>query len=137
MQFTVTAEPDADDVNVVDNNLSDFNDADVGPAERTPLSVFAREDDGRVIAGINGMTAWGWLYVQRLWVGAEARGSGVAGKLLDTAEEEARKRGCHSAYIDTFNPVALKTYKRCGYVEYGRMENFIAGRDRIFLQKKL
>ncbi|AMM84291.1 GNAT family N-acetyltransferase [Martelella sp. AD-3] len=137
MQITVTADPDADDIARVDENLSRFNDDDVGPAERTPLSVFVRDGDGLVIAGINAFTAWGWLYVQRLWVGEDARGQGVAGKMLSAAEDAARARGCHDAFIDTFNPVALKAYQRAGYVEFGRMQNFVAGRDRVFLQKKL
>lgn len=68
MQITVTADPDADDIARVDENLSRFNDDDVGPAERKPLSVFVRDGDGVVIAGINAFTAWGWLYVQRLCV---------------------------------------------------------------------
>ncbi|QQM28964.1 GNAT family N-acetyltransferase [Martelella lutilitoris] len=137
MQITVTADPDADDIARVDENLSRFNDDDVGPAERKPLSVFVRDGDGVVIAGINAFTAWGWLYVQRLWVGEDARGQGVAGKMLSAAENAARARGCHDAFIDTFNPVALKAYQRSGYVEFGRMQNFVAGRDRVFLQKKL
>ena len=133
----ISSAPDPDDTARVDQNLSDFNDNDVGPADRTLLSVFVRGADGRVIAGINAVTAWGWLYVQRLWVGEDARGQGVAGRMLASAEEEALARGCHSAFIDTFNPVALKAYQRAGYVEFGRMQNFVAGRDRVFLQKKL
>ncbi|MBB4121719.1 GNAT family N-acetyltransferase [Martelella radicis] len=133
----ISSAPDPADIARVDENLSDFNDEDVGPAGRTPLSVFERDEDGQVIAGINALTAWGWLYVQRLWVGEDARGKGLAGAMLGAAEEEALKRGCHSAFIDTFNPVALRTYQRCGYKEFGRMENFVAGRDRVFLQKTL
>jgi hypothetical protein len=57
--------------------------------------------------------------------------------MLDAAETEADARGCHSAYIDTFSPVALRVYQRHGYVPFGHLENFPAGRTRTFLQKKL
>ena len=57
--------------------------------------------------------------------------------MLMAAEAEARARGCHSAYIDTFNPVALKTYQRAGYMPFGALEDFPEGRTRTFLQKRL
>ena len=57
--------------------------------------------------------------------------------MLAAAEAEARDRGCHAAYIDTFNPVALKIYQRAGYVPFGALEDFPIGRTRTFLQKTL
>lgn len=137
MDISVTAEPSADDVAAVDRNLSDFNETYLGPAKRMPLTVLVRDENGALLAGINGMTAWGWLYVQRLWVSDSERGKGLAGKMLAAAEAEARERGCKGAYIDTINPVALKSYKRQGYSEYGVIKQFVAGLDRTFLQKPL
>jgi hypothetical protein len=61
----------------------------------------------------------------------------MAGQMLGAAEAEARQRGCHGAYIDTFNPVALKVYQRQGYVPFGELANFPPGRARTFLQKPL
>ena len=52
-------------------------------------------------------------------------------------KDEARRRGCHAAYIDTFSPVALRTYLRAGYVPFGTLEDFPKGRTRTFLQKPL
>jgi hypothetical protein len=57
--------------------------------------------------------------------------------MLQMAEAEAVRRGCHDAYIDTFSPVALKVYQRAGYVPFGALEDFPKGRTRTFLQKKL
>jgi predicted GNAT family acetyltransferase len=57
--------------------------------------------------------------------------------MLALSEDEARTRGCHASYIDTFNPVALKIYERAGYVPFGQLENFPKGRARTFLQKQL
>jgi GNAT superfamily N-acetyltransferase len=89
------------------------------------------------VAGISGYTAWGWLYVQWLWVDESLRGRTIAGRMLDAAEKEAAARGCHGAYIDTFSPVALKTYVRQGYAPFGAMDDFPKGRTRTFLQKRL
>ena len=88
-------------------------------------------------AGISGYTAWGWLYVQWLWIAEDQRGKGLAGQMLGAAESEAKRRGCHGSYIDTFNPVALKVYQRAGYVAFGTLADFPEGRTRTFLQKRL
>lgn len=137
LSISVTEAPAADDLALIGGRLTAFNEADVGPADRRPLAVVVRDDAGSIVAGISGYTAWGWLYVQWLWVAEAQRGAGLAGRMLKAAETEARTRGCHSAYIDTFSPVALKTYQRAGYVPFGALENFPEGRTRTFLQKKL
>lgn len=65
------------------------------------------------------------------------RGEGMAGKLLSQAEEEARARGCHGAWIDTFSPLARKAYMRQGYEIFGELPEFPKGRTRTFLRKAL
>jgi GNAT superfamily N-acetyltransferase len=137
VSISVTATPSAGELDTIGRGLAAFNEADVGPAERTALAVIARDGTGEVVAGISGYTAWGWLYVQWLWVSESSRGQGLAGRMLAAAEGEARARGCHGAYIDTFSPVALKTYERAGYVPFGALEDFPRGRTRTFLQKPL
>jgi GNAT superfamily N-acetyltransferase len=135
--ITVTATPSPDDLATVGEGLSAFNDSDVGPAGRMPLAVFVRDGAGTLVGGISGYTAWGWLYVQWLWLNESARGHGIAGRMLAAAETEAAARGCHGAYIDTFNPVALKAYQRAGYVPFGAMPDVPKGRTRTFLSKSL
>jgi len=137
LTLAVTGTPAADDLATIGGALSTFNDADVGPSGRQPLAVMVRDDGGTLVAGISGYTAWGWLYVQWLWVAEAQRGAGLAGRMLDAAETEARERGCHGAYIDTFNPVALGVYQRQGYVPFGELRDFPTGRTRTFLQKQL
>jgi GNAT superfamily N-acetyltransferase len=135
--LTVTAEPPPDDLAAIGEALGAFNERDVGPANRCPLAVLLRDGDGKLVGGISGYTAWGWLYVQWLWVDDSRRGSGLAGQMLEAAETEARARSCHGAYIDTFSPVALGVYKRQGYVPFGELADFPVGRTRTFLQKPL
>jgi GNAT superfamily N-acetyltransferase len=137
VKIDITATPSAEDLAVIGNGLSAFNDAEFGPAGRVNLAVLVRDDAGTLVGGISGYTAWGWLYVQWLWVAEAHRGQGLSGRMLHAAEDEARTRGCHAAYIDTFNPVALKAYQRAGYICFGGLEDFPKGRTRTFLQKKL
>jgi GNAT superfamily N-acetyltransferase len=136
--FETTDAPEAGDLDFLGARLAAFNDADVGPSGRRVLTVFVRDAaSGAVVAGISGYTAWGWLYVQWLWVDAALRGQGMAGRMLDAAETEARRRGCHGSLIDTFSPVARRTYERRGYRVFGELPDFPLGRQRSFLQKRL
>ncbi|MES0112103.1 GNAT family N-acetyltransferase [Mesorhizobium sp. M0013] len=132
-----TADPSSDDLAFLAERLTAFNDGDVGPSGRKPIAVFVRDEHGAVVAGISGYTAWGWLYVQWLWVDERLRGRHMAGDMLDAAEREAVARGCQTAWIDTFNPTAAKVYERQGYRRFGELPDFPIGRSRIFLQKKL
>ena len=135
--FETTGAPEPHDLAFLAEQLAGFNDTDVGPSQRMPLAVFVRDDANAIVAGISGYTAWGWLYVQWLWVDERLRGQHTAGQMLDAAEAEAIVRGCHSALIDTFNPVALKIYERHGYRSFGVLPDFPVGRSRTFLQKQL
>lgn len=137
LSVEVASDPDAADIKRVGDSLTAFNEADVGPAAKEPLVVLVRDGKGAVVAGISSYTAWGWLYVQWLWVHESLRGQRVAGRMLEAAEKEATARGCHGAYIDTFSSVALKTYVRQGYEPFGALDDFPKGRTRTFLQKKL
>lgn len=137
LAISVTDAPSAEDLKIIGDSLTAFNQADVGPANREPLAVLVRERSGRIVAGLSGHTAWGWLYVQWLWVAKDRRGQRLAGRMLVAAEDAARVRGCHGAYIDTFSPVALRTYQRAGYEIWGELKDFPKGRTRTFLQKPL
>lgn len=137
MDLTITDAATPEEVALIGGNLAAFNDVDVGPSRRRAIAVLVRNGQGALLAGLNGYTAWGWLYVQWLWVDESLRGQGMAGRMLQAAEEEARARGCHGAWIDTFNPAAEKAYTRQGYAVFGQLDDFPFGRSRKFLQKKL
>jgi len=53
------------------------------------------------------------------------------------AEEEARRRGCHSVHLDTLSFQALPFYQKHGYAVFGALENHPVGHTRYFLKKKL
>lgn len=136
LHISVTDAPAPEDVEFIGKSLAAFNEEAVGPSGRLPLAVLVRQDE-TIVAGISGYTAWGWLYVQWLWIAESHRGRGLAGTMLAEAEVEAVRRGCHGAYIDTFNPEALRVYMKAGYAVFGALPDFPAGRTRSFLSKSL
>jgi GNAT superfamily N-acetyltransferase len=136
LALTVTNCPAAEDLERIGSSLAAFNESDVGPAERQPLAVLIPAE-GSLVAGLSGYTAWGWLYVQWLWVSQSYRGQKLAERMLVAAEAEAQRRGCHGAHIDTFNPHAQRVYERTGYAVFGALPDFPHGRTRSFLFKRL
>lgn len=135
--FDLTDAPSDGDMAVIMTGLTAFNTVDVGASDRRPLAVLIRGDEDQVIGGMFGYTGWGWLFTQWLFVPEDLRGQGMAGRMLAKAEAEAIARGCHGAWIDTFNPQALRAYQRQGYRIFGELPDFPPGRSRTFLQKRL
>jgi GNAT superfamily N-acetyltransferase len=118
------------------SGIKAHNDTLLGPTDRQDLFIPITADDGAVDGGLTGYTGRGWLYVELLFVPERLRGRGLAGQLLTIAEEEAKRRGCIGAYIDTINPVACRAYERAGYQVFGRIENFTRGLDICWLIKR-
>ena len=65
----------------------------------------------------------------------DRRGYGY--RLLTLAEDEARKRGAKSAYLDTFSFQAPDFYRQHGYQVFGELEDFPPGHQRYFFSKQL
>ena len=102
------------------------------------LSIAIRDPDGGApVGGLIGRTNGGWLGIDLIFVPEAFRGMGLATKLVAMAEEEATRRGCHSAWIDTLNPKARELYLRLGYEIFGELKDYPVGGSRVFLQKKL
>jgi GNAT superfamily N-acetyltransferase len=107
-----------------------------GAEPSMPLAVLARRAT-TVVAGATGFTHSGWLYVHYLWVASELRGTGLGQDILARAEAEARQRGCHAVWLDTFSFQAPGFYEKLGYQEFGRLDDFPPGHSRHFLWKPL
>jgi len=139
ISFEISCSPSEEDQDLILKGLIGFNVSEVGPSNELPLAILMRNSDlgGAVVGGLSGYTAWGWLFIEKLWLPEALRGQGLAAKLLADAEAEAHLRGCHSVWLDTFNPKALKLYRSQGYVVFGELPDFPKGRSRFFLKKSL
>ena len=113
-----------------------YNAAVAGKSDYSPLAVTIR-DRGRIVGGLVAETYWGWMYVNILWVAEPRRRKGFGRSLMQTAEAEARKRGVRNVFLDSFTFQAPKFYMKLGYREFGRLKEFPAGHERIWLTKAL
>jgi GNAT superfamily N-acetyltransferase len=116
--------------------LRAYNIAAVGKFDYRPLTVTIRER-GKVVGGLVGETFFGWMFVSILWVSEQHRGNGWGSSLMRTAEAEARDRGVRNVYLDSFSFQAPTFYAKLGYREFGRLKEFPAGHDRVWMTKAL
>lgn len=124
---------------IIRNELINFNRRSYMPdLSIEDLAVVIRAVDSKtIVGGLWAHTSWGWMTIELIFVPQSLRKQGIARNLVALAEEEAVKRGCHSAWLGTLNPEAMALYERLGYERFGELKDFPKGGSRYFLQKKL
>jgi GNAT superfamily N-acetyltransferase len=137
--FTPTLEdqPRAQDVAAVRDGLEAYNRHYAPDGGYEPLVIIVRAADQSVAGGLVGGTYWGWLHIDMLWLKDEARGQGLGTRTVAMAEQEALRRGCRRAHLDTMDFQALPFYQRLGYRVWGVLEDLPPGHQRYFLKKDL
>lgn len=124
----------ADDI-AVREGLNGYYEAQGVPLNWIPLGVMLRNAENNLLGGLTGGTYWGWLYVARLWIAEPDRRRGLGRQIMQAAEVEAVRRGCHHAFLETHD--ALAFYQKMGYSIYGQLENMPLGRTRYSMHKPL
>jgi len=130
-----TSEPE--DVRAIEAGLEAYNRLYAPPDNYRPLTITLRTADGTLVGGLLGETYWGWLHVRILWLDENVRGRGYGSRLLAKAEQEAVRRGCFYAHLDTMSFQALPFYERHRYTVFGVLHDLPPGHSRYFLQKQL
>lgn len=138
-ELALVEEPGDEIRAVILDGLRDFNFTEVAPGHQIQtLAVAIRgRVDGSIIGGLWGRTGMGWLTIELIFVPERLRGQRIASRLITIAEEEAVRRACHSAWLETMNANALALYERLGFVRFGELRDFPIGNSRVFLHKRL
>jgi len=123
--------------NAIVGPLVAYNTDKTGRDDFRPLAAVLSDSGGQTIGGLWGRTAFGWLFVELLFVPESLRGQGLGRELMHRAEAEALTRGCHAAWLDTFQFQARGFYERLGYTCFGELSDYPPGFARYFLRKML
>ena len=129
--------PDDSVWDVVGWGIHNYNIQIAGDTQSKQLCFVLRAPDKKTVGGLIGKTYWDWLYIGLLFVKEELRGRGYGHRLLEMAEDEARKCGIKNVYLDTFSFQAPDFYKQHGYKVFGELKDFPAGHQRYFFTKQL
>jgi GNAT superfamily N-acetyltransferase len=128
--------PDAE-ISRLQQCLRNYNASQFGEFGRWSLllTLIDRNDD--FAGGLFGKISSQWLFVDTLWVAEASRGHGQGRELLRAAEEEARKRGCRNAWVDTYSLQARSFYERNGYIVFAELPDYPPGHTRYLLKRSL
>jgi GNAT superfamily N-acetyltransferase len=135
-QLQLVETPGDDVRRAILSTLGSHNEQIAGPSGHQTLAVSLIDATGKPCGGLWGATAYGWLYTQLLAVPEAHRQQGWGKKLMLAAEAEARRRGCHHAWVDTIFG-ARGFYEGLGYTVFGSLPNYPTGFTRHFLSKAL
>lgn len=136
--LTLQETPLPKDVKLVQDRLREYNISKVGDDDHhRTLGIFLRDPAGNILGGLLGDTYWGWLYISILWIDERLRGQGYGEKLLAAAEEEAIRRGCTHAHLETMSFQAQPFYEKHCYTVFGILEDLPSGHKKVYMQKIL
>lgn len=129
--------PDAADVALLEEQVAAAAIAAAGLGDEQEFAIFARDDDGRIVAGISAIVWGGYCELQAMWVEESLRSRGLAFALIDGAEAEARRRGCALVVLHAYDLLTRGLYERLGYETVGVIDNCPAGSAARWYRKLL
>jgi GNAT superfamily N-acetyltransferase len=137
LALEVTARPSAADRHAVGRGLGAYNREAFGRLRGSPRWILARDAAGTVQGGAKCEVAWGWVYVDWLWVADGLRRQGLGGRLLAAAEALAREEKCLGVHLNTWSFQAPDFYRKHGFAEVGRVEDMPPGATRYWFAKRI
>lgn len=137
MKMETTDRIDPQDESKVYEGLLEYNLARLEDKNPRQLGIFLRDDWENPVAGLTGMTHGNWLSIRYLWVSEPLRGQGTGSRLLKAAEDEALRRGCRYAFVDTFQFQAPAFYEKYGYRQVFALMDYPLTGKRFYYTKRL
>jgi len=136
-KITLTESPDDGAVTAIGRFLTEFNEVGSAPPNdfRALAVLLSEPENEETLGGLWGWTSFSFLQIDLLYILKAMRGAGLGSRLIHMAEEEAMRRGCSGAWLDTFSFQARGFYEKLGYAVFGSIEDYPPGHSRFFLKK--
>lgn len=136
-EFVIETDPDPGHVQYLEDRLYEFNSGVTRITDGEGLAIFVRDDDAEIVAGICGHTWGGYCEIRQFWVEGSQRGRGLGTRLLEAAEQEARRRGCAQIFLITFSFQAPAFYTKHGFEILTAIDDYPRGHQNLLLRKRL
>ena len=134
----ISDQPNPDTERILGGGLAAFNEAITGYNDRRLLTVLIKDPETQqILGGITGKTTLGMAFLDLFHLPDSLRGTGLGSQLLQTFEDEARRRGCRNAVLYTLSFQAPGFYEKHGWVRFGELPCEPEGSSRVFLSKSL
>ncbi len=136
-QIRFEAAPGPSVPDAINRGLDEYNKRQAGDPHFQRLCFTLRGAEEQIAGGVLGQIFWQGLFIDALWVADALRGRGYGHRLLESIEDEARRRGATMVYLDTFSFQAPDFYKQQGYRVFGELQGFPPGHCLTFFTKEL
>ena len=137
MTLRITNDGSEKDVQEIHALLKAYNLSHREPSKDVPLGIYYENENGEKLAGLVGETFGNWLCIKYLFVSEELRGQGIGTRIMESAEQEAKSRGCKYAFVDTFSFQAPDFYRKLGYQEVFALTEYPYTGARYYYTKQL
>ncbi len=104
--------------------------------ELEEVSVEAWEGES-FLGGLSAKIGTDWVFVELLAVSDVARGKGIGRQLIERIEALARDKGKTGIWLDTYSFQAPDFYRKMGFRDVGRIDDYPRGEARHFFAKTL
>ncbi len=131
-QIVYVEKPEESAWEIIGRGLDQYNIQQAGEYGSRRICFALQSPEGEIVGGVLGAIFWGWFQIDLLWVKQELRGRGYGSRLLQGAEEEARRCGAKHAFLDTFSFQAPDFYPKYGYRLFGELDDFPPGHRRCY-----
>ncbi|MGX9461602.1 GNAT family N-acetyltransferase [Shewanella sp. A14] len=136
MSIDIIHHEDDEVVDFLTAGLRKFNTEHLGDEATQLLTIVARNDDGKVVGGVAGRTIYHNFLINVVWVDEQYRGQNLGQELMHIAEDEAIKRGCIIAQLDTLDFQAPQFYQKLGFTIIGTVPKFTGSPEGYFMMKQ-
>ena len=137
LELVMGMDPTPLEIDFLEDRLYEFNSQSTGVVDASGISIFGRDAQGAIVAGLCGHTWGGCCEIRQVWVHQLHRGQGIGRRLLEVAETEARRRGCSQIVLATYSFQAPEFYRKLGFEIVARLPDYPRGHQHLHLRKVL
>lgn len=137
-RFFETDSPSKEAYGALLKALREFTIGAVGVLDNHDYAaLIPHPETGQPIGGLWAQSRWGGFHIDMLIVPDSLRGRGFGTRLMQAAEAEAQRRGCHHIWLETYSFQARPFYERLGFEVFGQLEGPAPVYPRFFMRKIL
>jgi N-acetylglutamate synthase-like GNAT family acetyltransferase len=111
-------------IKFLEDRIYEYNSSVLKKDNGNLFSFVIRNEDGKIIGGIAGWTWANACEITQLWIDESMRKAGLGKSLLESAETEAKQKGCNIILIKSYEFQAPHFYEKHGYIEKCVLQNF-------------
>lgn len=123
---------------LVSDGFREHSEEHGGPEyQKARVKWLASDQDNKIQGVLTADILWDWIYIDELWVSPASRGAGLGRQLVSQAEDFAKSQELVGIWLWTQSWQAENFYRRLGYDEFARFDDFPKGHYRVGFRKYL